>query len=74
MKAKKSINTEGIIAYSGSKKISFSNSMEVVENAQLQYWAGLTPEQRFEGFYELMNRFYKFIKPDWPTKKIIIDL
>lgn len=60
--------------YSTSKKITFSNSYEEAENTQLSYWSSLTPEQRFAGFYELMNRFYHFDKPDWPTKKIIIDL
>lgn len=56
-----------------SKKITISNSFEDAEEAQLRYWTGLTPEQRFEGFYELMNPFYNFAKPNWAGKKIIID-
>lgn len=59
--------------YSGSKKITISNSFDEASDAQLRYWAGLTPEQRFADFYELMNRFYRFTKPDWAGKKIIID-
>lgn len=65
---------EPAATYSGSKKITISSSFEEAENSQLQYWAGLTPEQRFADFYELINRFYKFNAPDWPSKKIIIDL
>ena len=60
--------------YSGSKKITVSHSLEDAENSQLQYWAGLTPEQRFEDFYKLMARFYNFKKPDWTKMKIVIDL
>lgn len=60
-------------ACSGSKKITFSASFEAAENMQIDYWAGLTPEQRFSHFYELMNRFYTFSKPDWKEKQIIID-
>lgn len=61
-------------AYAPSRAITISNSFEDAENSQLNYWAGLTPEQRFADFYELMNRFYKFTKPDWSVKKITIDL
>ncbi len=64
---------ELVVSYSGSKKITVSNSLEQAEDSQIQYWAGLTPEQRFAEFYELMNRFYTFKKPDWSTMKIIID-
>ncbi|HOY30969.1 MAG TPA: HNH endonuclease domain-containing protein [Bacteroidales bacterium] len=60
--------------YTSPKKITVSQSPEDAENSQLDYWAKLTPEQRFEKFLELMNRFYKFVKPDWSTKKIILDL
>ena len=60
-------------AYPISKKITISNSFEDADEAQLRYWAKLTPEQRFEGFYELMSRFYNFTKPNWAGKKIIID-
>jgi hypothetical protein len=65
---------EPSIPYSGSKKISFSNSFTEAEESQIRYWAGLTPEQRFADFYELMNRFYSFSNPAWSTKKITIDL
>lgn len=65
---------ESTVTYSGSKKVTISKSLEDAENFQLDYLAGLTPEQRFRDFYELMNRFYSFLKPNWPTKKIIIDL
>jgi hypothetical protein len=61
------------LTYTGSKKISFSDSFDAAEDKQIRYWAGQSPEQRFSGFYELMNRFYKFDKPDWRSKKIIID-
>jgi hypothetical protein len=60
--------------YTSTKKITISKSPDDVENSQLNYWAKLTPEKRFERFLELMNRFYKFVKPDWSTKKIILDL
>lgn len=59
---------------SSSEKVSVSNSFEESEISQIQYWARLTPEQRFADFYELMNRFYTLNKPDWTTKKINIDL
>jgi CRISPR-associated endonuclease Csn1 len=74
MNTNESIANEPAITYSGSKKITISSSFEQDENSQLNYWAGLTPEQRFADFYELMSRFYTFVKPDWSTKKIIIDL
>jgi len=61
-------------SYATTKKITIFQSPEDAENSQLDYWAKLTPEQRFERFLELMNRFYKFVKPDWSTKKIILDL
>jgi len=60
--------------YSGQKKITFSNSFEEAEDSQIRYWAGLSPEQRFSDFYELMDRFYSFSKPDWKTMKIVFDL
>ncbi len=66
--------TEPQIAYSGSKNITISNSSEEAESYQIGYWSGLSPEQRFSDFFELMNRFYNFNKPDWSIKKIIIDL
>jgi hypothetical protein len=65
---------EPAIAYSGSKKISISNSLEESEHSELNFWANRTPAQRFEGFYELMSRFYTFVKPNWKSKKIIVDL
>jgi len=61
-------------SYATTKKITVFQSPEDAENSQLDYWAKLTPEERFERFLELMNRFYKFVKPDWSTKKIILDL
>lgn len=61
------------VTYSGSKMISVSNSFEEAEDSQIHYWAGLSPEQRFSDFHDLMNRFYSFNKPDWKGKKIIID-
>lgn len=64
---------EPLVAYSGSKKISFSNTFEEAEESQIRYWAGLSPEQRFSDFLELMIRFYSFGKPNWVGKKIIID-
>jgi hypothetical protein len=73
MKDDKHMINEPSVAYSGSKKITISNSYEDSENSQLNYWAGLTPQERFADFYELMNRFYKFVKPDWSTKEINID-
>ena len=65
---------ESDASYSASRRITITNSFEEAENLQFDYWAGLTPEQRFMGFLELMKRFYTFVKPDWSTKKIIIDL
>ncbi|HRE68846.1 MAG TPA: hypothetical protein PLM56_18360 [Cyclobacteriaceae bacterium] len=65
---------EPVVSYSGSKKITTPNSFEAAEDFKIWYWAGLTPEQRFADFYELMSRFYSFGKPDWSRKKIIIDL
>jgi hypothetical protein len=59
--------------YSGSKKITISNTLNESADNQLFYWAKLTPEQRFESFYELMHRFYDFSKHTWIGKKIIID-
>jgi len=61
-------------SYATTKKITIFQSPEDAENSQLDYLAKLTPEERFERFLELMNRFYKFVKPDWSTKKIILDL
>ena len=60
--------------YEHSKKITVSNNFEEAEDSQYVYWAGLTPEQRFADFFELMCRFYTFSKPDWSAKRIIIDL
>jgi len=65
---------EPVNSYATTKKITIFQSPEDAENSQLDYWAKLTPEERFEKFLELMNRFYKFVKPDWSTKKIILDL
>ena len=59
--------------YSIYKKLTVSSSFDEASDAQLSYWAELTPEQRFEGFNELMNRFYNFIKPTWAGTKIIVD-
>lgn len=59
--------------YSGSKKISFSDSFEKAEDEQMRYWMDKTPEERFDGFYELMCRFYEFKNPDWSKVKITID-
>jgi CRISPR-associated endonuclease Csn1 len=60
--------------YSISKKITVTDSFEEAEESQIRYWAGLSPEQCFCDFHELMNRFYSFNRPDWKGKKIIIDL
>lgn len=65
---------ESSTIYSPSKKITISDSFEDAANSQMNYWSGLTPEQRFYDFYNLMNRFYSFNKPDWSTKKIIFNL
>lgn len=54
---------EPVVTYSGSKKISFSNSFEEAEESQIRYWAGLSPEKRFSDFYELMSRFYSSVNP-----------
>ncbi|MBX2901776.1 MAG: type II CRISPR RNA-guided endonuclease Cas9 [Cyclobacteriaceae bacterium] len=74
MRAGTTTVSEPTVPYSGSKKIIAGLSPDDSENTQLKYWAGLTPQQRFAGFYELMTRFYTFLKPDWSTKKITIDL
>lgn len=71
--SRKTVN-EPPAAYNASKNITISNTFEESENSQLDYWAGLSPEQRFAGFYELMQRFYTFDKPVWSTKRIIIDV
>lgn len=68
-----SILSEGSIAYSGSKQIELNSSFENSDKMQRDYWAGLSPEQRFADFFELMGRFYTFSKPNWSNAKIIID-
>ncbi len=70
----KSTVEEPSTTYPSSKKISVSNSFEESEHSELTFWAERTPAQRFEGFYELMSRFYTFVKPNWKSKKIIVDL
>ncbi len=57
-----------------SKKIKVSNYFEDAENSQFDYWAGLSPEQRFADFLDLMKRFYTFEKPEWSTKRINFDM
>ncbi|HUM65548.1 MAG TPA: hypothetical protein PLV32_06885, partial [Chitinophagaceae bacterium] len=69
----KSTVNEPLVARHFPRKITISNSFEESENSQLSYWAGLTPEQRFADFFELMNRFYTFLKPNWKTRKIVIS-
>jgi len=39
---------------------------------QIEYWASLTPAQRFNDFYELMNRFFDFKDSHLRGSKIII--
>jgi hypothetical protein len=56
-----------------SKRITFSDSFEAIQNSQIAYWTGLSPAQRFEEYYKLMHRFYDFQKPDWKSCKIVID-
>jgi hypothetical protein len=61
------------VTYSGSRRITFSDSFEEDRDYQVQHWAGLSPEQRFEEFYSLMTRFYSFTRPDWKAVKIVFD-
>lgn len=56
-----------------NKKITISKSFDEAEDKQLQYWANLSTEERFNDFYELMHRFYNFSNHTWVGKKIIID-
>lgn len=72
-KEKNEIN-EPHLPYSGAKRIAFSDSPEAAEQEQVYFWAGLTPEQRFSHYYELMRRFYSFSAPKWSGTRIIIDL
>jgi hypothetical protein len=55
------------------KIIAISDSLENTQDSQIKYWSRLSPLERFDNFRELMNRFYDFPKPDWSTKKIVID-
>lgn len=71
---KESQVNEVAVSYSGNKDIRISASFEDAENDRVAYAASLTPDQRMQEFFALMNRFYQFSKPDWSTKKIIIDL
>lgn len=65
---------EVAVSYSGNKDIRIFDSLEDAENDRVAYAASLTPDERMEEFFALMNRFHQFAKPDWSTKKIIIDL
>jgi hypothetical protein len=55
------------------KKITIS-SIEDQKVSQRKYFASLSPEERFDSFYELMGRFYDF-KTSFPSgAKIVIGL
>lgn len=55
------------------KKIIFHASFEASERSQMEHWANLTPEERFDEFYAIMGRFFEFKKPNWAEEPIIID-
>lgn len=55
------------------KKITIHTSYEDGEKSQIEHWASLTPEERFEEFYSIMGRFFEFKKPNWAEESIIID-
>jgi hypothetical protein len=57
---------------SSYRKITIS-TLEEQSAEQIEYWASLTPEQRFNDFYELMNRFYDFSTRGTVRPEIIID-
>ena len=59
---------EPVVAY---KKITVS-TLEEQSNLQRKYWSSLSPEERFDNFYQLMNRFYKFQTKIGSGNKIII--
>ncbi len=67
-----SIANEPLSPYTSIKTIIVSNSFEEAENSQVDYWANLSPEQRFKDFYALMLRFFTFNKPDWSKYKITL--
>ena len=55
------------------KKITFHASFEASEKNQIEHWARLTPEGRFEEFCAIIGPFFEFKEPNWVEKPIIID-
>lgn len=60
-------------SYSGSRKISVFSSFMEAEEAELIFWAGLSPDERLSEFFKLMGRFYTFQRPVWRGTKIVVD-
>jgi hypothetical protein len=56
-----------------SKKRIVISALEEQSELQRRYWAGLSPEERFDVFYNLMHRFFDFKPHSWKGCKIIID-
>jgi CRISPR-associated endonuclease Csn1 len=72
--AKVIIAHEPSIANERVKKIIISGSFEEDKNLQLKHWAALSPEECFNEYYNLINRFFTFSKPDWSALKITFDI
>ncbi len=49
------------------------SSLQEQKDLQRNYWASLTPEERFADFYKLMNKFYEFRQTMPHGSKIVID-